>query len=100
MNILRVAPFVFCAVIFAGTPANAQYPGASDFNNDNVVNPDSGDAYVVPLVTVPFGAPFPAPRARLFSGRAQALQTKKTPAQYNQCLQDQSNDPVRAINCD
>jgi len=101
MKSLSFAAFVSFAILLASSPTNAQWPGASDYDPDSVINqPLGGDAFVAPLVTVPFGQPLlPGRRARLFSGRAQAAQSTLSPAQYNQCIQDQSNDPVRAIDC-
>lgn len=101
MKSLSFTALLFFAIFVTYSATNAQWPGASDYDSDSVINqPLGGDAYVAPLVTVPFGQPlFPARRARLFSGRAQAVQSTMTPAQYNQCIQDQSNDPVRALDC-
>jgi hypothetical protein len=85
--------------------ADAQYPGASDFSGNNpdpALGNAGNDAAVVPLVTIPFGRPFlPGPRDAPLFGQPNTAPPNdtSTPAEYNQCLQNQEANPVRDIKC-
>jgi hypothetical protein len=106
MKTKRFITILAAALMSTTLVAEAQWPGDRDFggnNPDPALGNDGNNAAVVPLLTVPFGRPFlSGPRDTPLFAQPNAGPPggdSSTPAQYDQCLQFQSANPVRDIKC-